>query len=100
PADAGVGDEGADGTSISFASMSTKPSPTCTSGGCGTPPAFLDPKDPSSSRSRGSGPSKTLTPAGGTPSPSSPCGNDDKCKLDRGKACNCNEDGCDADSPG
>lgn len=114
PADSNGDDAGADGTSISFTSTSAKPSPTCTSGGCGvlctgyyctphptgTPPAFLDPKDPNSSHSRGSGPSITSGTSTGTSSPSSPCGNDDKCKLDRGNACNCNEDGCDADSPG
>lgn len=59
---------------------------------------FYDPKDPNNGQSVptttiGTAPTST-TP---TSSPTSTC--DDKCKLDNGYPCTCNESGCDENSP-
>lgn len=52
-------------------------------------------EDAAAASGPGSTPATTSTPqATGT---ATPC--DDTCKLNRGNPCNCNEDGCDADSP-
>ncbi|OAT07954.1 hypothetical protein BDBG_16924 [Blastomyces gilchristii SLH14081] len=98
---------GSGGHTVSFTSNGgAKPSPTCASGtGCGghlctgffcspmptgVPPDRHDPKDPNAGN-----------PVPTTTRPSDPdptC--DDKCKLDRGNRCACNENGCDDQSPG
>ncbi|KAH8157033.1 hypothetical protein CIB48_g11215 [Xylaria polymorpha] len=104
---------GSGGTSITFTSGATA-APTCGSAaGCGgtvctgyycmphptgAPPDFYDPKDPNNGQSVptttiGTAPTST-TP---TSSPTSTC--DDKCKLDNGYPCTCNESGCDENSP-
>ncbi|OAX83696.1 hypothetical protein ACJ72_01943 [Emergomyces africanus] len=98
---------GAGSHTVSFTSNGgAKPSPTCISGtGCGghlctgffcspmptgVPPDRHDPKDPNAS-------SRVPTTTGpGDPEPT--C--NDKCKLDKGNPCKCNENGCDSESPG
>ncbi|RYP64987.1 hypothetical protein DL769_006482 [Monosporascus sp. CRB-8-3] len=87
------------GTPITYAPGSA--SPTCTTncgelcGGyycqtqpTGSPPDHYDPKDPNNPTATSDEP----------PQPTEAC--DDKCKLDRGYPCNCNESGCDTNSPG
>ncbi|RWA03907.1 hypothetical protein EKO27_g11198 [Xylaria grammica] len=104
----GSGSGSGTGISITFASGATA-SPTCASaGGCGgtvctgfyctrlptgVPPDFWDPKDPNNGQ-----PVPTTT-IGTTPtsSPTSTC--DDRCKVDNGYPCTCNESWCDAKSP-
>lgn len=95
------------------------PKPTCAAaGGCGgtvctgyyctptptgLPPDFQDPKDPNNGKPV---PTKVVPSGGSTTTSSSvptagPCKvDDDKCKLDRGNPCVCNENGCDDQSPG
>ncbi|EER40925.1 exo-beta-1,3-glucanase [Histoplasma capsulatum H143] len=98
--------DGPGGHTVSFTGRpGAKPSPTCASGtGCGghlctgffcspmptgVPPDRHDPKDPNAS-------SRVPTTTGpGDPEPT--C--DDKCKLDKGNPCKCNENGCDSESP-
>ncbi|EGC48290.1 LysM domain-containing protein [Histoplasma capsulatum var. duboisii H88] len=98
---------GAGSHTVSFTSKAgVKPTPTCASGtGCGghlctgffcspmptgVPPDRHDPKDPNAS-------SRVPTTTGpGDPEPT--C--NDKCKLDKGNPCKCNENGCDSESPG
>lgn len=104
-------DNAGSGVSITFSSSSVA-TPTCTAGGCGklctgfwcapnptdVPPDYQDPKDPNGGAlvpTTTIGGSSSTTSAG--PPPVATC--DDKCKLDKGNACNCNENGCDADSP-
>ncbi|KAK1974041.1 pectate lyase superfamily protein-domain-containing protein [Colletotrichum cereale] len=119
PGGPGNGDNGGGGSghTISFTS-GTQPSPTCASGsGCGgvicsgfwcnpkptgVPPDHYDPKDPSGGSQV---PTRTIDPPpDGTPptstesnQPEPTC--DDKCKLDRGNPCNCDENSCDSQSP-
>lgn len=102
------------GRSITYTSGSI-PKPTCAANGkcggtlctgyycnptpTGPPPDYQDPKDPNNGK-----PVSTKTISGGGTSPTSeptgPCKiEDDKCKLDRGNPCQCNENGCDTQSP-
>ncbi|EGC45360.1 exo-beta-1,3-glucanase [Histoplasma capsulatum var. duboisii H88] len=105
---------GAGSHTVSFTSKAgVKPTPTCASGtGCGghlctgffcspmptgVPPDRHDPKDPNAS-------SQVPTTTIGQPTTTKP-GNpeptcNDKCKLDKGNPCKCNENGCDSESPG
>ncbi|PGH19017.1 hypothetical protein AJ79_00051 [Helicocarpus griseus UAMH5409] len=64
----------------------------------GVPPDYRDPKDPNAGNPV---PTTMVEPPPTTTGPNNPeptC--DDKCKLDAGNPCNCNENGCDENSPG
>jgi hypothetical protein len=107
-----IGNGGPGGTTISFTSGPTA-KPTCSAAGkcggtlctgfyctpspTGVPPDHQDPKDPNNGKPV---PTTTIDSGFTTTSstgPTSTC--DDKCKLDRGNPCTCNESGCDANSP-
>ncbi|KAF6804706.1 hypothetical protein CSOJ01_09995 [Colletotrichum sojae] len=110
PFEPGGGGDSGEAHTVTFTSGST-PSPTCSSaGGCGghvctgyyctpnptgNPPDHHDPKDPNGGSSV---PTKTIEEPSGPTDPPNTC--NDKCKLDKGNACDCDENSCTADSPG